>query len=141
MASNTDAAISVKFSQFLAVENTHPEDRLALIAFLEARPAYSKPTSYVSDIEQRLQLLQEIQQKCEKHVFDLDSTAALWSALMVAPLERLRSLRDRDPEGLLATLNIIAMNMPMLLKVCMLYHQFTLLMLTSSSPCKEPITR
>jgi hypothetical protein len=141
MASDSEAAISVKVSRFLADENTNPEYRLALIAFLEARPKYSKPTSYISDIEQRLQLLREIQQKCEKHVVDLESTAALWSALMVAPLDRLRYYRDSNTEGLLATLNSVAMNMPILLKVCMLYHQFTLLMLTSSSPCKEPVTR
>jgi hypothetical protein len=96
MASQTDAAISVKFSQFLADKNTKPEDRLALTAFLEARPAYSKPTSYISDIEQRLELLREIQQECEKNGFELNFTAVLWSALMIAPLEQLRSLRDRS---------------------------------------------
>jgi hypothetical protein len=141
MASDSEAALSVKVSRFLADKNTNPEDRLALIEFLDASPEYSKPTSYISDIEQRLQLLREIQQKCAKHLFDLESTAALWSALMVAPLERLRYYCDVNTDGLWSMLNMIAMNMPMLLKVCMLYYQFTLLILTSGSPCKEPISR
>src|SRR5579862_2477171 len=94
MASHSEEAISVKFSRFFADENTNPEDRLALIAFLEARPKYSKPTSYISDIEQRLELLREIRQECEKAKYEIEFTAALWSVLMVIPLERLRSLRD-----------------------------------------------
>ncbi len=78
MASDSEEAISVEFSQFLADENTNPEDR-ALRAFLKARPKYSKPTSYISDIEQRLQLLREIQQKCEEEeqLLASNSTAAV----------------------------------------------------------------
>src|SRR5580700_4329097 len=135
----TKEALVVQLSQFLADKNTKPEDLLALTAFLEARPAYSKPTSYISDIEQRLELLQEMRQECEKAKYEIEFTATLWSVLMVVPLERLRSLRDSP--FLAGTLDGIISNIPMLLKVCMLYYQFTLLMLTSSSPCKEPIKR
>ena len=122
MSSDSEAiAISVEVSRFIADETTNPEDRLALVAFLKARPKYSESTNYISDIEQRLQLLREIQQKCENHALDLDSTSVLWSAMMVAPLERLRYFRDMDFEGLASALNIIAIKLPMLLKVCMLY--------------------
>jgi hypothetical protein len=125
MASLTDADFSIELSRFLADKNTTLEDRLGLMAYLKARPTYSKPTSYISDIEQRLELLREIQQEYTKSEIELDSTAALWSALMVIPLERLRSLRDslRNlsdspwPEGALSK---IADKIPMLLKVCML---------------------
>jgi hypothetical protein len=128
MASHTEADISVEVSRFLADENTTLEDRLGLIAYLKASPTYSKPTSYISNIEQRLELLREIRQDCEKHDCELDSTAVLWSALMVVPLERLRSLRDcylNNSLGLAAVLDTIASRMPMLLKVCMLPYQFT----------------
>lgn len=140
MASDTEADFSIKLSQFLASKNTNLEDRLALKAFLDARPTYSKPTSYVSDIEQRLELLREIQQECEKARYRLEFTAALWSVLMVAPLEQLRYLRDSPFRSLASTLDGVISNISMLLKVCMLHCQFILLMLTVSSPFKRPIT-
>jgi hypothetical protein len=77
IASNTNAAISDKLSRFLDDENTTLEARNALVAFLDARSIYSKPTSYISDIEQRLPLLREIQQEYEKFKLESDFTAAL----------------------------------------------------------------
>jgi hypothetical protein len=56
----TEADFSAKLSQFLSSKTTNPQDLLALKSFLDARPTYSKPTSYISDIEQRLELLREI---------------------------------------------------------------------------------
>ncbi len=114
----TDEALFVLLFQFLADENTQPEDLLALTAFLEARPAYSEPTSYISDIEQRLELLRGIRQECKKAKYEMEFTAALWSVLMVIPLERLRSVRDSP--FLMATLESSKTNITILLKVCML---------------------
>jgi hypothetical protein len=114
----TKDPLLAKVCRFLANQNTRPEDLLALTAFVEARPAYSEPTSYISDVEQRLELLQEIRQKCEQAKYDIGLTAALWSVLMIIPLEQLRSLRDRP--FLVGSLEGILSNIPMLLKVCML---------------------
>ena len=69
--------ISDKLSRFLDDENTTLEARNALVAFLDARSIYSKPTSYISDIEQRLPLLREIQQEYKKFKLESDFTAAL----------------------------------------------------------------
>jgi hypothetical protein len=124
MASHTDADLSDKLSRFLADENTTHDARCALAAFLDARPIYSKPTSYISDLEQRLELIRDIQQEYEKFKYESDVTAVLWSALMVIPLERLRYLREFflsnfeiASEALSHSTNNV---MPMLLKVCML---------------------
>ena len=126
LASNTTLEDRLALSatlKFLASKNTNLEDRLAHSAFLEARPTYSKPTHFVSDIEQRLALLGEIRQEFEKHNLESDCTAELWSALMVVPLEQLRSLRDHcwnDFGGLVLLLDSAASRIPILLKVCML---------------------
>ena len=118
-----EKAFKIKVSEFLADETTQLEDRQALVAFLDARPAYSKPTSYISDIEQRLQLLREIQQKCHNYHLDKDSTAALWSALMVVPLERLRFYRNSESGMIWGLFEAIANHIPLLLKLCMFHHQ------------------
>jgi hypothetical protein len=123
MASYTDAALLDKLSRFLADENTTYDARCALAAFLDARPIYSKPTSYISDIEQRLELLRDIQQEYEKIKYESDVTAVLWSTLIVIPLERLRHLRDSFLSNFEMASEALSRSnsvMPMLLKVCML---------------------
>jgi hypothetical protein len=134
----TEQALSAELSRFLADKNTQSEDLLALRAFLRARPAYSKPTSYISDIEQRLELLRDIRQEWEKAAIQMEFTAVLWSALMVIPLEQLRDIRD-NPFALSILKGVIP-NTTMLLKVCMLHCKFILLILMPSSPSKASIT-
>ncbi|KAK7422545.1 hypothetical protein QQX98_001568 [Neonectria punicea] len=87
--------------RFLHDTATRPEDVRALRAFLRASPRRQEPTtSYIDNLETRIQLLRDIQRDFERHRgIKAYLTAALWSLFMVAPLAKVRWLRDQLHES------------------------------------------
>jgi hypothetical protein len=98
----------------------------ALRAFLRDERRYQKPTSYISDLETRLELLRDIRLDCNRRQMEQKFfTAALWAAFMVAPLDKLRQFRDQLRQSSTAILvnsciKALHRELPVAMKLCKL---------------------
>ncbi|KAI2619267.1 hypothetical protein GGR54DRAFT_647936 [Hypoxylon sp. NC1633] len=102
-------SIQEKLDSFLERHSTHPDDRRALIAFLDADPRRASATSYFEQIEERLELARQLKELIEVRSKSIgvkkppSTTAAFWSTMMVVDLPVLRATIQRlaaSPEPL-----------------------------------------
>lgn len=108
-ASKLETAIQA----FLHDESTAPQDRTALLNYLEARPNRQRdPPFFIDDVEWRVDRAREVQKLLEQSSLERLLTPLSWSILMVLPVDR---LRQQDLESII---HAVMPKLLVLMKIC-----------------------